>query len=269
MNTCESYVALLDAFAEGDLFTEDMIQVQKHLLICPDCQAYLDDLLAMQTAFPTVEDTVVPPDFTANVMAAVAKTPQETASAKPAAVRKKKTSWVRVMAPLAACCAIVVLLQSGIFGGVAKQEAASDVVHYAAAVTEEGHAEEPAAAADAPVEAVPEMEAPAAEAKIVTESASAPQASSEPKEDLQATLADQSRRYGRSITVDADYIGDLLDGHKSEVSWEINGVLELHYELSFAEYEALLAALADRNELPAEEVFESDSDMVLVIVRQN
>ena len=103
----------------------------------------------------------------------------------------------------------------------------------------------------------------------MTESASAPQASSEPKEDLQATLADQSRRYGRSITVDADYIGDLLDGHKSEVSWEINGVLELHYELSFAEYEALLAALADRNELPAEEVFESDSDMVLVIVRQN
>ena len=32
MNTCESYAALLDAFAEGDLFTEDMVQVQQHLL---------------------------------------------------------------------------------------------------------------------------------------------------------------------------------------------------------------------------------------------
>ena len=45
MNTCEFYAALLDAFAEGDLFTEDMVRVQQHLLNCPNCQSYLDDLL--------------------------------------------------------------------------------------------------------------------------------------------------------------------------------------------------------------------------------
>ena len=32
MKECEKYAALLDAFSEGDLFMEDMVQVQNHLM---------------------------------------------------------------------------------------------------------------------------------------------------------------------------------------------------------------------------------------------
>ena len=74
MNHCESYEPLLDAFTEGDLFMEDMVWVQQHLNNCPDCQAYVEDLLAIRAAFPTVEETEVPAGFTASVMAAVAAT---------------------------------------------------------------------------------------------------------------------------------------------------------------------------------------------------
>lgn len=152
MNHCESYAALLDAFAEGDLFYEDMIQVQQHLLNCPDCQAYLDDLLAMRAVFPTVADTEVPDGFADRVMAAVAATPRaeipaET-SAKPSR-SAKKTPWLKVLAPLAACCAIVILLQNGPLSGGRKEEAA--FVSYtssAAPAAPAGGAESPAAAAD-------------------------------------------------------------------------------------------------------------------------
>ena len=76
MKECEKYAALLDAFSEGDLFLEDMVQVQTHLMNCPGCQAYLEDLLAMRAAFPSVEDTEVPEGFADRVMAAVAEHPR-------------------------------------------------------------------------------------------------------------------------------------------------------------------------------------------------
>ena len=133
MNTCESYAALLDAFAEGDLFTEDMLQVQKHLNDCPACQAYLDDLFTMRAAFPTIEDTEVPAGFADSVMAAVAAHPRTAVPAEPVS-RKKKSPWAKVVLPLAACCAIVVLLQGGPFG--AKKESAFDV-SYSSAVSHE------------------------------------------------------------------------------------------------------------------------------------
>ena len=106
MNHCESYEPLLDAFTEGDLFMEDMVWVQQHLNNCPDCQAYVEDLLAIRAAFPTVEETEVPAGFTASVMAAVAATPQATApqaaasksAAKPTAKSAgKNTPWAKVL----------------------------------------------------------------------------------------------------------------------------------------------------------------------------
>lgn len=109
MNPCESYESLLDAFAEGDLFTDDMIHVQQHLMQCPNCMAYVDDLLAMRAAFPKVTDTPVPADFTASVMAAVAAAPQ----AQVPAQKKRHSSPMRVLAPLAACCAIVLAAKTG------------------------------------------------------------------------------------------------------------------------------------------------------------
>ena len=111
MNHCASYEPLLDAFAEGDLFMEDMVWVQQHLNTCPDCQAYVDDLLTIRAAFPTVEETEVPADFTANVMAAIAANPRQAVSESPVKSAKRKTPWGKMLAPLAACCAIVILAQ--------------------------------------------------------------------------------------------------------------------------------------------------------------
>ena len=93
MNHCESYEPLLDAFTEGDLFMEDLVWVQKHLNECPKCRAYVDDLIAIRAAFPTVAETEVPAGFTASVMAAVAATPQATAPAAASAAKPPGTKY--------------------------------------------------------------------------------------------------------------------------------------------------------------------------------
>ena len=148
MNECEKYAALLDAFSEGDLFMEDMVQVQNHLMNCPHCQAYLEDLMAMRAAFPTVEDTEVPDGFADRVMAAVAQTPQTTVPTP--APKAKKTPWRKVLVPLAACCALVILLgRTAISGGSSKEAAVMTANSTAEAqtetVTEECAMEEPKA----------------------------------------------------------------------------------------------------------------------------
>lgn len=281
MNTCESYAALLDAFAEGDLFTEDMVRVQQHLLNCPDCQSYLDDLLAMQAAFPKVEDTVVPPDFSAKVMAAVAVTPQEQpvavpqekATAKPVSA-KRKTPWSRVLVPLAACCAIVILLQGrlsfgGIKGGASQAPAAEESAFMLDAAPMEAKAEESAVEMEAPAAPMPETEAYAEPVEIPAQAKQTPPTSNDTYEYAakESGIVEYSP-YRIRIDVDAAYIGDALDGYTpvTETNSPDTGRTELHYELTMAQYEDLLHALADRNELPAEEEFETDSDLVLVIV---
>ena len=141
MKECEKYAALLDAFSEGDLFMEDMVQVQNHLMNCPDCQAYLEDLLAMRAAFPTVEDTEVPEGFADRVMAAVAEHPRAAAPAP--APKAKKQPWRKLLVPLAACCALVILLGRTAISGGSNKEAA--VMTVETAVAEECAMEEPKA----------------------------------------------------------------------------------------------------------------------------
>lgn len=283
MNTCENYAALLDAFAEGDLFTEDMVRVQQHLLECPDCQAYLDDLLAMQAAFPKVEDTVVPPDFSAKVMAAVAATPQEQAVAAPqekAAAKstsaKRKTPWSRVLMPLAACCAIVILLQGRLsFGGAKSEEApaasadSAAVLYDAAPMEAQAEVAAEDAAAEAPAAPMPEAEMYVESVELPAGGNQSPTVSNDTYEyAAKATGTVEYAPYRIRIHVDAEYIGDALDGYTPVLEADVPDTArtELHYELTMAQYEDLLHALADRNEMPAEEEFETDSDLVLVIV---
>ena len=158
MNECEKYAALLDAFSEGDLFMEDMVQVQNHLMNCPHCQAYLEDLMAMRAAFPTVEDTEVPAGFADRVMAAVAEHPR-TAAPVPTP-KAKKQPWRKLLLPLAACCAVVILLgRTAISGGSSKEAAVMSAKSTAEAqtetVTEECAMEEPAAAYDGAAQEAP------------------------------------------------------------------------------------------------------------------
>lgn len=298
MNHCESYEPLLDAFAEGDLFMEDMVWVQQHLNSCPDCQAYVDDLLAIRAAFPSVEDTEVPAGFTAGVMAAVAATPQTAvpagAAGKAAAkTARKSTQWVKVLSGLAACCAIVLLAQGGLRLGAGGGNAMAPREEEKAAPAAEAPAEMYMATSDSAPEAreqgseqkltAPKMEAQeettfeeaAPEAAVIME----PEAEA-PAEDGASGRNDDvtggAAPYRIVITVDADYIGDALEGHRPVA--ETTGaaapgqsgtpLAAAEYELTLAEYDALLARLADRDEMPAEEVFNTDSQLVLVIVRQ-
>ena len=104
MKYCNDFAALLDLFVDGELNPEDMIRVQEHLEHCPGCRAYVDAAFAMRAAFPDTDDTEVPEGFTDSVMETVRLHPRRS---------KRKTPWVKVLTPLAACCAIVILLQSG------------------------------------------------------------------------------------------------------------------------------------------------------------
>ena len=114
MNIHEN-TALLDAFVDGELTSDEMIQVQAHLDECPACQAYVDDALAIRAAFPTEDDLPLPADFTENVMRSVAKAPQS---------RPKKQPWGK-LAAAAACLAVIVLVQHGALGGTGSTDSAS------------------------------------------------------------------------------------------------------------------------------------------------
>ncbi|MBQ9346246.1 MAG: zf-HC2 domain-containing protein, partial [Oscillibacter sp.] len=64
---CE-YTALLDAFVDGELPEDQAARLREHLDSCPACRSYLDDILAIREAFPTVEDTQVPEGFADRVL---------------------------------------------------------------------------------------------------------------------------------------------------------------------------------------------------------
>lgn len=269
MNTCESYAALLDAFAEGDLFTEDMIRVQQHLNTCPACQAYLEDLLTIRAAFPTVEDTDVPDGFAESVMAAVAAHPRTAAAPVP---QKKKTPWVKILAPLAACCAIVVLLQGGPFGG-RKEEAVSisysaapsaamvtaDDAAEAAPVTEEGIVMEPKAEA-------PQGESAGGAAPEQEPAAAAPKSKNLPSQMAETvhepTYLNDTVVFRHVMELPAE-AAELLSGHEpvqeTEDAW--------HYHISQADYTELQTRLADAGiAYMAEAGIDPDTDLVLVII---
>ena len=114
MNIHEN-TALLDAFVDVELTSDEMIQVQAHLDECPACQAYVDDALAIRAAFPTEDDPPLPADFTENVMRSVAKAPQS---------RPKKQPWGK-LAAAAACLAVIVLVQHGALGSTGSTDSSA------------------------------------------------------------------------------------------------------------------------------------------------
>lgn len=112
--------ALLDAFVDGELTAVEMAEVQAHLAECPDCQAYVDDALAIRADFPTAESTELPADFTDHIMQAVAKTPQS---------RPKTQPWGK-LAAAAACLAVIVLVQYG--AGLSSRNTSNEAAAYTA-----------------------------------------------------------------------------------------------------------------------------------------
>ena len=260
MNIHEN-TALLDAFVDGELTSDEMIQVQAHLDECPACQAYVDDALAIRAAFPTEDDIPLPADFTENVMRSVAKAPQS---------RPKKQPWGK-LAAAAACLAVIVLVQHGALGSTGSTDSAS--AYDTAAVMDV------AAAESAPAER--SIDAPSASAgsgdavddgadtfaatsggSLETQKSNDTAAytsgsgQSGIQVDLPSASEDAAQENGASVTVgpfnqadlptvhvSAADIGDLLDGHEPAET-ENSGTLR--YLLTRQEYDDLVAELADR-----------------------
>ena len=260
MNIHEN-TALLDAFVDGELTSDEMIQVQAHLDECPACQAYVDDALAIRAAFPTEDDIPLPADFTENVMRSVAKAPQS---------RPKKQPWGK-LAAAAACLAVIVLVQHGALGSTGSTDSASAydtaaVMDVAAAESAPGERsiDAPSASAgsgdavDDGAEAFTATSGGSLETQKSKDTAAYTSGSGQSgiQVDLPSASEDAAQENGASVTVgpfnqadlptvhvSAADIGDLLDS-REPAETENSGTLR--YLLTRQEYDDLVAELADR-----------------------
>lgn len=260
MNIHEN-TALLDAFVDGELTSDEMIQVQAHLDECPACQAYVDDALAIRAAFPTEDDIPLPADFSENVMRSVAKAPQS---------RPKKQPWGK-LAAAAACLAVIVLVQHGALGSTGSTDSASAydtaaVMDVAAAESAPGERsiDAPSASAgsgdavDDGAEAFTATSGGSLETQKSKDTAAYTSGSGQSgiQVDLPSASEDTAQENGASVTVgpfnqadlptvhvSAADIGDLLDG-REPAETENSGTLR--YLLTRQEYDDLVAELADQ-----------------------
>ena len=260
MNIHEN-TALLDAFVDGELTSDEMIQVQAHLDECPACQAYVDDALAIRAAFPTEDDIPLPADFSENVMRSVAKAPQS---------RPKKQPWGK-LAAAAACLAVIVLVQHGALGSTGSTDSAS--AYDTAAVMDVAAAESAPAerSMDSPSAGTESEETADNSAEAFTATSGGSLETQKSKDtaaytsgsgqsgiqvDLPSASEDAAQENGASVTVgpfnqadlptvhvSAADIGDLLDG-REPAETENSGTLR--YLLTRQEYDDLVAELADR-----------------------
>ena len=259
MNIHEN-TALLDAFVDGELTSDEMIQVQTHLDECPECRAFVDDALAIRAAFPTEEDLPLPADFAKNVMEAVEKTPQS---------RPKKQPWGK-LAAAAACLAVIVLVQHGALGGTGSTDSSS-AAYDTAAVMDVAAAERsmdaPSAsagsddAADDGADTFAATSGNTLEAQKSKDPAAYTSGSGLDGTQMDETAAseDSAQENGAAVTVwpanHADLpivhvraadIGDLLDD-RTPMEVEDSGASRVtRYLLTRQEYKDLAAELADR-----------------------
>lgn len=238
MNIHEN-TALLDAFVDGELTSEEMISVQSHLDECPECRAYVDDVLAIRASFPTEDDAELPADFVETVMKAVAETPQS----RP----KKRQPWGK-LAAAAACLAVIVLMQHGTLGGVSgssNTSAACDTAPMEAAAAESAPEERclTAAGGDNDSDSFADTNTESKKTDAYYACALPPDQTTM-ENDSTAAMTDGSSAQDDlpTVTVSKSDLGELLDDREpTEVK---PGVCR--YLLTRQEFEDLAAKLADR-----------------------
>lgn len=256
MNICENYAALLDLYIDGELSVAEMEDVQQHLAVCPACQAYVDDAFAIRAAFPDVEDTVLPEDFSAGVMAAIANASR---AARPR--RSQKRSWTRIIAPLAACCAIVLFVQNTngskkdapMAAGSSSSTTSTSVAYSAASASD-----------DAMAGGMMKSEAP--ESMVTMDSAMMETACDQKSASSDGTAATEPAMRGGILCLSPEQAEAHLSGHDAVENED--GIL--CYTLSAEDYTALLNALeqtedernviSDTGALPADYVLVYQAD---------
>lgn len=266
MKYCEEFAALLDPYVDGELSGEEAARVRAHLEGCPGCQAYADGALAIRAAFPEIGETAVPAGFAQGVMAAV--------RAEEARGRTRKNRrWRQILLPLAACFAVAVVLRT--IPGVGNQgafridsnPAPAEAANNAVPAGDSGAGQYSPAGivpqmAEAP-EALPENDvqlriasgdsSSETTASAATDAPSALFSAFPEEEDESGTAAASGKRMpdytARVIRLTADQAGELLSDRTGDVGED--GVRR--YQLAREEFDALLAALAERNIVPEEE----------------
>lgn len=252
MNIHEN-TALLDAFVDGELTSEEMIFVQSHLDECPECRAYVDDALAIRASFPTEDDAELPADFAETVMKAVAETPQS----RP----KKRQPWGK-LAAAAACLAMIVLMQHGTLGsisGSSNTSAACDTAPMEAAAAESAPEERclTAAGGDNGSDSFADTNTESKKTDAYYACALPPDQTTM-ENDSTAAMTDGSSNLEDlpTVTVSKSDLGELLDDREpTEVK---PGVCR--YLLTRQEFEDLAAKLADRGVTLKTE--DTDSDQI-------
>ena len=237
--------ALLDAFVDGELTAAEMAEVQAHLAECPDCQAYVDDTLAIRADFPTAESTELPADFTDHIMQAVAKTPQS---------RPKKQPWGK-LAAAAACLAVIVLVQYG--AGLSSRNTSNEAAAYTAdcAAAESTVERSADASSGDDADSCQPMDSPDDSGEPDSVAADSAQQANK-SESTDGTASIQSAyQNGKSavpvitgadlptVRVSATEIGDLLDD-RTPTEQKDTGVVR--YLLTRTEFDALAEELADQ-----------------------
>lgn len=237
--------ALLDAFVDGELTAAEMAEVQAHLAECPDCQAYVDDALAIRADFPAAESTELPADFTDHIMQAVAKTPQS---------RPKTQPWGK-LAAAAACLALIVLVQYG--AGLSSRNTSNEAAAYTAdcAAAESTVERSADASSGDDADSCQPMDSPDDSGEPDSVAADSAQQANK-SESTDGTASIQSAyQNGKSavpvitgadlptVRVSATEIGDLLDDH-TPTEQKDTGVVR--YLLTRTEFDALAEELADR-----------------------
>ena len=238
--------ALLDAFVDGELTAAEMAEVQAHLAECPDCQAYVDDVLAIRADFPTADSTELPADFTDHIMQAVAKTPQS---------RPKTQPWGK-LAAAAACLAVIVLVQYG--AGLSSRNTSNEAAAYTAdcAAAESTVERSADASSGDDADSCQPMDSPDDSGEPDSVAADSAQPANK-SESTDGTASIQSAyQNGKSavpvitgadlptVRVSATEIGDLLDDRTPTEQKEDTGVVR--YLLTRTEFDALAEELADR-----------------------
>lgn len=109
---CDKYLELLALRLDGPLSVEEERALEFHLNACPDCRAAGAQLVALQGAFPELEEMEVPEGFTQGVMDRIRE------EARPKVIPLFKRPQVRALAGLAACLVLV----AGLYGVSQHQE---------------------------------------------------------------------------------------------------------------------------------------------------
>ncbi|WP_409969975.1 zf-HC2 domain-containing protein [Bengtsoniella intestinalis] len=130
MNTCASLAALLDGYIDGVLSPEEQVLVENHLKTCTECAQYVADILAIEADFPTVDDVMLPDNFTQSVMVEVANHPRNTKKSK-----KTNHRWQQFALPAVACLAMMVYVGSDLLPSqeTTVADATSTTMSYSAA----------------------------------------------------------------------------------------------------------------------------------------